>query len=430
MRTPTLRRGVRAVLTRVRDAHLPRAVTLADQVLSSVSNVLAVVLVARALSSADFGRFALGYAVLTLALTLSRNYFGTRVSMAPDAADARRLTAELVAGMLVASPLAFLAVLVVAGLVTGLQAPGIVLVVAAATPVVLVQDLLRFGAASGGRPWVALASDGVWVALMAAPFVLGLDLDATAALVLWLYAAVSALAVALAAFGERPRLSGLRELRRRETLGASLTLGAVATTAATLLVLMVVARVLDPAAAGSLRGASTAMGPVNVLLAFAGLGVTPVLVRRARAHDRSACLAVGGVLTLLVLAWGAVLLALPADVGTALLGDSWGGVRSVLGWTVVEYVLLAAASAALLGLKVRQRAADLVRARLTLASATVLLGAGAALVLDRVTAVAAAVAVSTLLGAAVAWAQFLRDARTPGRRLDDPGPLLTDPVRT
>lgn len=388
---------------------LPRAVILVDQGVSSVSNLLVVVLVARVLSPSDFGHFALGYAILTVTLGLSRAYFGSRISLAKDPASARQLTAALVAGMLVVSPVVALAVFAVSTVATNGQAQLIVLIVALASPVVCMQDALRFGAASGGRPWVALLSDTVWVVIMTLPFLLGIRLQASAAVALWASAASLALVVALISFGARPRLRpGLRELRRREDVGAAITVGAVATTSATLLVLLVVTNVLGPAATGSLRGASTAMGPVNVLLAFSALGITPVLVRRARAGDRAFCALVAAAMMALVLAWGAVLLILPDSVGAAAFGSSWPGIRSVLAWTVAEYVWVAASAAAILGLKVRRQVGGLVRTRAIAAGTTVVAGTIAATTLRETVAVAGALAASAFLTAAVSWLLLLR----------------------
>jgi O-antigen/teichoic acid export membrane protein len=409
-----------------RTAWMGRSVTLADQVLSSVSNLLVVVLVARAVDPTTFGQFVLGYSVLTLTLGLSRAYFGSRVSLAPDLQEARRLTGALVAGMLVLSPLVALAVLAVSTLATNGQAPLICAVVAVATPIVCVQDVLRFGAAAGGRPAAALLSDGAWILVMAVPFALSLRLGAVGALILWAGASALALSVALIAFRERPRWrAGVRELRRRENVGASLTVGAVATMSATLLVLLVVSNTLGPAAAGSLRGASTAMGPVNVLLAFTALGITPMLVRRARHGDQRFCTAVAAVLVGLVLAWGALLLLLPERVGTAAFGSSWAGIRSVVTFTVVEYVFVAVGAAAFLGLKVRQRAGDLIRSRTLAAAVTVVAGAAAAGYVGDVVAVAAGLAVSALFMAATAWFLLLRDDSRTSPVSDTPiRPLL------
>lgn len=394
---------------------LPRALVLVDQALSSVSNLLAVVLVARVLSPEDFGYFALEYAVLTLTLGLSRAYFGSRISLAPDQSTARQVTGAVVGGMLVIAPFAAVVVLAVSLLATGGQAPLIAVVVACATPVVCIQDALRFGASAGGKPWAALLSDGCWILAMAVPFLLADRIGAVAALSMWGMAAVLALLVALVVFAERPRFAdGVRELRRREAIGASLTLGTIATTTATLVVLLVVSRVLGPAATGSLRGASTAMGPVNVLFAFSALGLTPVLVRRARAGDFRFCAMMAGLLAALVVAWGSVLLLLPAEAGRALFGSSWDGIRSVLAWTTVEYVWIAIGSAAVLGLKVRKAAVRLMTLRAVVAASTVLLGCAATVAAQGVQAVAAALAATGVIAAGFGWWLLLTQPATAG----------------
>ncbi len=109
----------------------PRAVSLGDQVLSSVSNVLAVILVARAVSAEDFGTFALGYSVMTLVLALTRSYFGTRVSLATDRVRARSHTRDLAGALvIIAVPMA-LVVFVVSRIAAGSGAAVGVLVVSA-----------------------------------------------------------------------------------------------------------------------------------------------------------------------------------------------------------------------------------------------------------------------------------------------------------
>ena len=419
LRRPAVRDG-RAAWRR----RLGRGAVLVDQGLSSVSNVLAVVLVARVLSPSEFGQFALGYAILTVTLGLNRAYFGSRVARAPDAQTARLLTAALVGGMLVVSPLVLVVVFALATLATGGQAPLIAFVVALATPIVCMQDLLRFGSVSSGRPTTALASDGTWIAVMAVPFLPSVELGAPALLAVWASGAAAALGVALVAFGARPQFgAGLRQLRTRENVGLSLLVGAVAVTGAGLIVLLVVSRVLGPAAAGSLRGASTAMGPVNVLLASVALGVTPLLVRRPRRGDRRFCLTVATVVVSLVLAWGLVLLLLPTSVGSALFGSSWTGIRSVLAFTVGEYLFVAFGAAAVLGLSVRQRGADLVRTRTLTAVVTASVGTAAALVLGDVTAVAGALALAAFFGAATGWGLLLR--HDAGARSADSGGELS-----
>ena len=67
-----------------RSAWRGRSLALVDQGFSSLSNVLAVFLVAQALGKDDFGRFSLAYAILVAVLGVSRSWFGTRLSLIGD----------------------------------------------------------------------------------------------------------------------------------------------------------------------------------------------------------------------------------------------------------------------------------------------------------------------------------------------------------
>ena len=119
---------------------------LVDQVVSGLSNVLAVVLVARASSPDDFGRFSLGYATLTLALTVTRSSLGTRISLSRGTRVARDLTQQLLAAVLLLSPVVVLLVLATGVGVTGTAGLDVLLVVALALVTVsVVLGLLMAG---------------------------------------------------------------------------------------------------------------------------------------------------------------------------------------------------------------------------------------------------------------------------------------------
>ncbi|MDP9417052.1 MAG: hypothetical protein M3P48_04300 [Actinomycetota bacterium] len=400
--------------------------TLADQVVSSASNVLAVVLVARVLTPDDFGRFSLGYTMLTLTLALSRAYFGTRVTLAPDHETALRLTGGLLAAIALLAPLVVAVVLALSVVAAGTASLGVLVVVACATPVVCMQDIVRFGAVAAGRPRTALVSDSVWLAAMCVPFLMSSSLSPSATLAVWMGAAVVALLVALAGLRRRPRLrEGLAELTRRDRISGSVAIGSIVTTAATLLLLLVVTTALNPAAAGSLRGASTAMGPINVLLAFSALSLTPTLVRRGRTGDMRFCASIGLALAVLTLAWGGVLLALPRWAGEAAFGASWPGIRSVLAWTVLQYLFIGVSTGPVLGLKVRGQARRLVSQRVSAAFATVLGGSLVAFAVADVRAVALALALASALSAAVGWTQFSRAVSASTGRESSPQPATT-----
>jgi len=331
-----------------------RVVTLSDQAMSSASNILAVVLVARTLSADQFGTFALGYTMLTVVLGLSRSYFGTRVSLVKDRDAARAVTPGLLGAVAILSPLAMIVVLVASLLAAGTESWRVLAVVAVATPVVCLQDIVRFASVAAGRPLVALMSDMLWVALMAAPLILGLALSEAQVMTIWLGSGVAALVVGLASFRVFPRIrDGLAQLRQRHRVGESVTYSVLLGSLSFFLVLLLASRFVGTEAAGSLRGASTALGPVSVLFAYAGIGLIPVLVRRPRSLDLRFCALTSLAMASLAAVWGVILLVIPASVGFVFFGASWAGIREILPWTIVEYIIGCAAVAGLLGLKVR-----------------------------------------------------------------------------
>jgi len=189
-------------------------------------------------------------------------------------------------------------------------------------------------------------------------------------------------------------------------VGTTLAIGSLSTAAATLIVLAVVAHAIGSAAAGSLRGASSAMGPVNVLIAFTALSLTQVLARRRRELDIRFCAWVAAVMLLLTLCWGAVLLLLPEAGGSALFGESWPGIRRVLPWTLVEYVAIVTGTAAVLGLKVRGQARAIIVQDSTAAIVAVTGGCVAALAVAATPAVAAALAFAAAAAATMGWVQL------------------------
>jgi O-antigen/teichoic acid export membrane protein len=394
-----------------------RGATLVDQVVSSASNLLAVLLVARSLDADGFGRFALAYAIVVASLGVSRSWFGTRLSLVSDpaavAAEVRRAAGALV----VLAQLLALAVLVPSWLLTAGADPVVLVAVALAAPVVCLQDALRFGAVSQGRPAVALASDAVWLVVLVAALPLAGRAGAGAVLGLWLGAAVAALLVAAVALRVAPDLRGAgRYLRTRHATSESLSYGTLVTLGAGLVVTSTVTVALGPAAAGALRGASTLMGPLNVLHGFVNIALTPALLRRGRSGDVRSCAAVAAALVAVVAVWGAVLLLLPDAWGRVLLGASWDGASGVLAFTVAEYVGVMVAVAAVLGLKVRHEAG--------VALLTVMGGCAAALLGPDVRWVAGALAVAAAVSALLGWHHLRASARRP---VPQPGTAASPP---
>ena len=381
-----------------------------DQGMSSLSNVLAIIMVAQSLSASAFGSFSVAYAVLILLLGLSRSYFGTQLTLTDAPSVARdRATAAIGALLLLAPALA-----ATAGgfgfLLAGRADPLIAVAAGIAAPLICLQDALRWAAVAVGRPYVALASDTVWTVIMAVPAFGLVRLTGAHIMAVWVGAAAVALAVAAALLRIKPNFAkGWRLLgAERHPVGNSVMMGSAVVTAASLIIAAATAQFLGPASAGSLRGASTAMGPLNVLLAFITLNLNQTLLRRARSQDLAFCVRVALLVAAAASVWSAAVLLLPDAIGRALLGESWPGVRSVLPWTCAEYLFTGVATATLLWLRVRFATRQLLRLRLVFAVLLVSFGIGAAILGSSAQAVAAAIASAALINAALSWLVVLR----------------------
>ena len=385
-------------------------VGLVDQGMSSLSNVLAVIMVAQSLSASAFGSFSVAYAVLIFLFGLSRSYFGTQLTLTETSSVAQDRARAAIGALLLLAP----ALAAVAGglgfLLAGGADPLIAVAVAIAAPLICLQDALRYAALAVERPYVALASDTVWTVIMAVPAVGLVRLTGLHIMAVWVGAAALALVVAAALLRIKPNLAdGWRLLgAERHPVGNSVMMGSAVVAAASLVIVAAAAQFLGPASAGSLRGASTAMGPLNVLLAFITLNLNPTLLRRQRSHDLAFCVRVALLVAAVVSVWSAAILLLPDAVGRAILGESWSGVRSVLPWTCAEYLFTGLGAAALLWLRVRSASRQLLRLRLVLALLLASFGIGAAILGSSAHAVAAAIAAAVLVNTALGWLVVLR----------------------
>jgi hypothetical protein len=306
-------------------------------------------------------------------------------------------------------------------------AGNLVLLVALAAPVVCLQDLLRFGAVATGRPAVAVLSDGIWTVCVGGVIVLGLDPSPVQAVSVWAVGAALAVLAALVRLRLRPRVrEGWRSLGAPDPVGRSLLFGRALTSSASLVTLSLCAAFIGAAAAGSLRGASTLLGPLNALFSLSSLSLTPVLVRRPRSADLRACLALALGLMAIVLVWGGSLtLLLPDHIGTKLLGDSWVGAHRVLPFTVVEYCSISATSSIMLAARLRGHARGIALQQGVLAAVTVVLGVGAAWATRDPRYVAAAFAVGSVASATTGLVSLTRSRR---RAHQPPTPPHQSPV--
>lgn len=306
---------------------------VADQGMSTLTNFLLSIFVARTLGATQFGAFSLAYLTFGFALNASRGlsiepllirFSGTDLPTWRRATAGSTGTALLVG--LAAGACALAAGALVGGTIglafiaLGLTLPGLVL-----------QDSWRYSFFALGRGHHAFINDTVWVAVQI-PLLVFLKMSGHANVfwfvLAWGVAGNVGAAIGLLQARVVPNLAGAREwLSRHRDLGPRYLAENTGGNAADTLRGYGVSYVLGLAAVGYVQAAGVLMGPFKIL--FFGMGMITIpeaarLLRRSPRHLPLFCGAVSVGLTLLALAWGAVLLvALPRGLGHLILGSLW-----------------------------------------------------------------------------------------------------------
>jgi len=361
---------------------------LADQGLSSLSNLAVGVVVARSSTVADFGVYALAFGGYTIALNVSRamateplavRYSGERTPDWQRAVRASTATA-LLAG--------FLAMLVGLGIaaVPGVPSRGVLIAFAVTMPGLLLQDAWRWAFFVVGEGQKAFLNDLIWLLAMLVIFG-GLYLTDTASAFsltfAWGLGAVIAAISGRFQAGVSPRRQLIREWIRRNWDLTPKYVGEMLAVSGTIQVYMLgITAAAGLAATAGIRGAQVLLGPVNVL----NQGIRMISVpeaARALKHSYRRLWLVGLAISFGVgagaLAWGAVFLLLPPVVGRQLLGPGvWTQAHSVLIPVILLQALGAANAGAFAILRALTAATQGLRVRLISSVILIICGIGGA----------------------------------------------------
>lgn len=400
-----------------------------DQVLSSLSNIAALIWVAHAFDPVDFGRFSLIVMVYTVAQVAVRSLISTTVVVHPEEADERPRTilASATVTGLAAGVLTGLAGLALLAADSALAWP--VLALAVPMPLLVVQDVGRYLSIARRQPGRSVVIDGLWLVLMVAGFGAAVlaDVDSLVWPVLvWSWAGgVSGLWV-FVQYG-LPGRDGVAWVREHWSFSWRSLVSGVASSGITLLFASLMTLFSSALAVAAYRAATLLAAPSTaVQLAVSTAAATDIARDREdagawRGHVRRAimiCLAVG-VVNLLVLVF------LPDPIGHAVLGEAWDLVEPLMLAISCKVLLMAGQS----GL----RAALIGRHRIQTAMVTDIV----ALVLIGICMVAGAVigdaegalwamAVGTAVSTACWWIAIAWDSRPPrGRHAARRGELVT-----
>ena len=404
-----------------------------DQALSSLTNFLLTVFVARTVGVEEFGAFGIGFVTYLVFLGVSRSIATEPLTIRYSAAsedDWRRATmastgTALLFGIVSGIGLVFVGVFF-GGIIGATTA-----VVGIGLAPLLVQDAWRFAFFAAHKGRSAFANDLVWTIALV-PAVLFIELSDQGSTEVWILAWAAA-AGAGAVFGIWqtklwPQPAMTRSwLREHRSLTPPLVLDSLTLTGTGYLTTLAISFVASLEAVAAIRGAKTLMNAVNVAGLGAQLFAVPEAVaigRRSIAGLKRFCVLLGVALFLVALAWGVFLLFMPEAIGRALVGATWDDAQEV----VLPIALMTGLQGARLGALVGLRALALVRKSLAARTASSLLNLVGGVLGARIGDAAGAawgMAAGTLVGTVVWWRQFWTAVREqPGESTEtgDAGP--------
>jgi O-antigen/teichoic acid export membrane protein len=388
---------------------------VADQGVSSISNFILGVVVARTLDAASFGAFGLAYVTYGLAVSATRGLATdpllVRFSGAATPAWRRAVAASSATATLCGLVMGALCILV--GLVLPPQVGGGFIALGVGLPGLMLQDSLRFAFFSVGKPHKALVNDVVWTVLQFGALA-GLVLTdrATEVTCFLAFGGSATLAAGVGVFQCRivPRPRWIRAwVVDHLPLGGRYLIENVSSAGARQVRMVTLGALAGLASVGEVRAAEILMGPFLVML----MGVSQLAVpeashvlSRAPRHLGRFCFLLGLVVAASALAWGVtILLLLPTGLGDALLGPIWRPASSLLpvvmlGMAAGGLEIGAAAGVRALGAAPRSLVAQLTTAGMYL------VGGCAGAYVDGARGSCWGVAVATTVAAVVWWYQL------------------------
>jgi hypothetical protein len=313
---------------------------LADQALSSATNFLLALFVARTVGPRDLGAFSLAYATFTFSLGAVRALAGELLVVrhsAVSADDWRDGVKQAAGTALSAGVIVGVGCLVAAGVARD-PFRTLLSIVGISLPFLLVQDVWRFAFFARGHGSAAFLNDLVWaVSLFAAFAALRLADVSSVSGFTFGWAGAGTLAAIVGVFQLKilpsPPWAAVKWLRRHRDLAPRFFAEFALGTGVSSLTLFGVGAIAGLNELGRLRAGEIALGPLNVLFAGAGLVATAEGVRLLQDSSTRlvhGCRWLSVLMAAAVLAWGAVLLLVPDPIGESVLRANWGAARSLL----------------------------------------------------------------------------------------------------
>lgn len=386
-----------------------------DQVLSSTSNFVCTLVAARYLDREAFGAFAFAIVAYTMNLLIVRALCSEAILVRPgEDDDERRRRGALAAGSACWVGVLLGLAYVLLGLVLSDEVGGALIALGVLTPGLMVQDTMRYVSFGQARPRSALVNDGFWLVAQLLVLVALVQLDRFGPAMLvagWGTAGVLAGGLQMWIDSTIPAVRrGFAWIRTNRDLSVRYLLDMVSGQGSSLLASYVLALVAGMAAVGSIRGAQTLFGPVNIILLGSNIVLVPEGRRIAQQSPRKLVVVCAGAATVFagVAALSTLIfVGLPEELGTRVLGSTWEGARSVMVPVGLAGMAGGILAGALIGLRSLSAAEALLRTRLLAMPVAICLPVAGAILADE-TGLAWGIVASVSWNVIWFWRTFLR----------------------
>jgi hypothetical protein len=331
---------------------------IADQAVSSITNLALGIVVARSLGAAEFGAFSLAWVTYGVILNLSRGLatdpLSVRYSGPPD--DRWRSAARSAASTATALGLVVGALCLLVGLAIGGIVGSAFVALGLTLPGLLLQDSWRMAFFVAGKGQRAFANDVVWAISLVPTMLIASNAPTTFGFVL----AWGAAAIAAALFGcvqarLVPRTSGIVSwMREHRDLGPRYLVENVSDAGSSQLQMYGLGAIAGLPDVGAVRGAQILLAPVVALRMGITLIAVPEAARVLKRWPRrlqAFCLVLGGSQAAACVLWGAALLLIPPGVGELVLGSIWPSAAALIVPTTLALVAGALFDGAFVGLR-------------------------------------------------------------------------------
>jgi len=393
---------------------------LADQLLSSGTNFLLGLLVARNVGVRDLGAFSVAYATFTFSLGGVRAIASELLVIRHSALSGHewRDGIKCSAGTALLAGIVIGAGSLIAGAILGGAVGTVLTVLGVSLPFLLVQDVSRFALLARERGSAAFLSDATWAAVMFTAFALLREAGVSSVTwftMIWAGAGCIAAAVGLLQLKVLPGgpIAAVRWLRGHSDIAPRFFAEFAITTGLSMMTVFAIGGIAGLGELGRLRAAEIVLGPLNVMLGGVGLVATAEGVRLLRDSPRQlahGCRQLSLGLTLAVFAWGVIVLFVPRSIGESVLRANWDAGRSLVPPLLISYMSYAFIFGASVGLHCLAAARRSLRARCVDGALTFFFGLAGAY-LAGAKGVAWGFGVAGLLRTVNAWWQFSRALR-------------------